>query len=271
MQIPTFPLPPHVSGCVVSDKGLTRPVNEDNYLLNGCWNRSVDTHSEHRFSAAGTQWQLAAVFDGMGGGEAGELASLHSAEIFQCCWASPGPSTFPERVDDVMRLAFREADRHIDVLRRTYRMYGTTGVALCTDGITYKFFHLGDSRAYLFRNQELYPLTKDHTLAQMKLDLGLYGPDSPAIQEDRCKLTQYIGCGQLGEDIYPQESTWQSICRGDRILLCSDGLYGMCSFREIRQILSREPDISECASALVKRANENGGEDNVTCLLLSFP
>lgn len=271
MCIPECPSPSQITGYVVSDVGHVRPVNEDNYLLGGQRNKASDAHSEHCFSALKNQWQLAAVFDGIGGGEAGELASLHAADIFQRCWASLSHSVSQEQIDKVMRLAFQKADRQMDVLRQTYRVYGTTGAALCTDGIVYKVFHLGDSRAYLFRNQELFPLTKDHTLAQMKLDLGFYSPDSPAALEDRSKLTQYIGCGQLGEDVYPQEGTWQSVCRGDRILLCSDGLYGMCSFREIRQLLSREPDIFKCASALVKSANGHGGEDNITCLLLDFP
>lgn len=271
MCIPECPSPSQITGCVVSDVGHVRPANEDNYLLDGQWNKASDAHSAHCFSASKKQWQLTAVFDGMGGGEAGELASLHSAEIFQSCWASLSYSVSQEQIDKLMRRAFRDADHHMDLLRQTYRVYGTTGVALCTDGMVYKVFHLGDSRAYLFRGQELFPLTKDHTLAQMKLDLGLYSPDSLSAMVDRSKLTQYIGCGQLGEDVYPQEGSWQPICRGDRFLLCSDGLYGMCSFQKIREILSREPDIFKCASALVKRANEHGGEDNITCLLLSFP
>lgn len=263
--------PFHISGCVISDVGRIRPVNEDNFLLNGQWDKAINSHSEHYFSDSKNQWQLAAVFDGMGGGEAGELASLHTAEIFRSNWTSLSHPASQKQVEEAIRRAFRDADHHMDLLRQTYRVYGTTGVALCTDGMVYKIFHLGDSRAYLFRDQELFPLTKDHTLAQMKLDLGFYSPDSPAALEDQSKLTQYIGCGQLGEDVYPQEGPWQPSRRGDRFLLCSDGLYGMCSFQEIREILSREPDIFKCASALVKRANERGGKDNITCILLNFP
>lgn len=147
-------------------------------------------------------------------------------------------------------------------------MYGTTGTIICTNGVKFKVFHLGDSRAYLFRNGELYQLTKDQTLAAMKVSLGFYEENDPLVEKEKHQLTEYIGCDQTLENLRPLESQWMDLLSGDKLLICSDGLYDMCSNAQIIEIMKNEEQPEKIAQKLLQRALENGGLDNITCLVL---
>lgn len=259
------------SGAVVSDVGCVRANNEDNYVLGKHMNSSSSDHSEVSFSVSGDScsWQFAGVFDGMGGGEIGEQASLESAQIFLEAFHRLGTCPSKGEVDLCMRNAFLKANNRIVDLQQEYSVLGTTGTVLCTSGTEFKIYHLGDSRAYLFRDNNLVQITKDQTLAQMKIDLGKYHANDPAAKADKHKLTEYIGRDWTREHIKPVESQWLPIQSGDQVLLCSDGLYDMCADTEIAGIL-RKNDPKNSATALVKMACDEGGYDNVTCLVAAF-
>ena len=141
---------------------------------------------------------------------------------------------------------------------------------MCSNGVEFKIYHLGDSRAYLSREDELLQLTKDQTLAQMKLDVGMYREDDPAAEADKHKLTEYIGRDWTRENIRPVESRWIPIQAGDCVLLCSDGLYDMCKNEEIANILRVNSTTEEKTASLVRSAIIRGGEDNITCVIVSF-
>lgn len=261
-------VPWHIQGYVVSHVGKVRGNNEDNYCLGAEMNRSSADHSESSLSLSDS-WQLAAVFDGMGGGEIGELASLTAAEIFREAGESLG-SASKTQVDQVMRQAYQTANNRVNDLRQFYRVYGTTGTAVCTDGRELKVYHLGDSRCCLLRAGELFRLTVDQTLAQMRLEAGTYSQEDPEVQADKHKLTEYIGRDRTREHLKPTEGGWIPLHRGDRVLLCSDGLYDMCDEEQIRTLLSQQGDSRTLAAALTDAALENGGRDNITCLVLVF-
>lgn len=260
------------SGSVVSDVGSVRANNEDNYVLGQYINHNSADYSETSVSFSDTSgdWQFAGVFDGMGGGEMGELASRDTAAIFLAAFRRISEAQSKAEVDLTIRSAFLEANNRIVALQKEYRVFGTTGTVLCSNGLEFKLYHLGDSRAYLVRGDELLQLTKDQTLAQMKLEVGMYNEDDPAAEADKHKLTEYIGRDWTKENLNPVESLWLPIESGDHILLCSDGLYDMCSNEEIAEILWRNESTGDKAVQLVRAAVSHGGEDNVTCIVVAF-
>ena len=260
------------SGTVVSDVGCVRADNEDNYILGKYMNTNSSDHSEVSvsFSDGIGEWQIAGVFDGMGGGEMGELASRDTAIIFLKAVARLGDAPSKTEVDLCLRKAFLQANNRIVDLQKEYKIFGTTGTVLCSNGVEFKIYHLGDSRAYLVRDDELLQLTKDQTLAQMKLEVGMYQEDDPAAEADKHKLTEYIGRDWTRENIKPVESLWIPIEKGDCVLLCSDGLYDMCANDEIAKILWGGDAIKRKVTSLIDKARTRGGEDNITCVLVEF-
>lgn len=259
-------------GAAVSDVGCVRPNNEDNFVLGKSMNDESLDHREAVLSSgcmAGTL-QFAGVFDGMGGGEKGELASHDTARIFLDAFGKLTGDPGKTDVDTILRHAFLTANNRIVDLQKECKVFGTTATVLCVKDSEFKIYHLGDSRAYLFREEKLLQLTKDQTLAQMKMDVGMYRKNDPAMEADKHKLTEYIGRDWTKANIRPVESRWIPAQNGDRVLLCSDGLYDMCSDEEIARILSKAKPADEMAAALVQEAIFKGGEDNVTCIVLAF-
>lgn len=256
---------------VSSDVGRLRPNNEDNYILDRYMNEHSQSSSQASLSLrdAGGYWHFAAVFDGMGGGELGEAASAAAARIFRDTAARLSPEASRQQVDLAIRGAFQEANNAVIALRQACNVLGTTGTVCCMNGREFKLYHLGDSRAYLFREEQLFQLTKDQTLAQMKLDTGLFG-GAPLPEADRHALTDYIGRDRTQENLCPVESQWIPLEPGDRLLLCSDGLYDMCPDIQIQQLLQRHPDPQALTRALTEAALTGGGRDNVTCIAAQY-
>lgn len=267
MDFHLFRIQPHIriTCSVVSDVGRFRKNNEDNFLLNRLLNANSADHQEFHVRLPHTGWQLAAVFDGMGGGELGEVASLESAQVFAKT-ALFSAYTPREMAEKSVRNAFQAANNRIVLLQSHHKVYGTTGTVLLTDGNVFKIFHMGDSRAYRFRDGRLRQLTPDHTLAQVKLDAGI----SPVREADRHTLTNYIGYDSTMENVTLAETPWASLRRGDQLLLCTDGLYDQCTEDHITAILRTHKKAEAKTAALLHHALENGGSDNITCLLLRF-
>lgn len=259
-------------GTVVSDVGRIRFNNEDNYILGKNMNVHSSDHSEASvsFPAGAGVWRIAGVFDGMGGGEMGELASRDAASLFLKAAGRLSGSASRADIDLCMRKAFQEANNRIVGHQQKYRIFGTTGTVLCTNGIEFKLYHLGDSRGYLLRDGDLMQLTKDQTLAQMKRETGMYREYDPAAESDKHKLTEYIGRDWTKENLRPRESQWIPIQSGDSVLLCSDGLYDMCSNHQIAGILTAPGTPERKTASLLQNAILKGGEDNITCVLLLF-
>lgn len=260
-----------LTGAAVSDVGCIRPNNEDNFIMGTHMNPDCSNHREVFAENIKDFWYFAGVFDGMGGGDFGELAAKTAAEVFLNAVKQTKKEFSQALMDAILRKAFLDANNKIVDLQQQYRVFGTTGTTLITNGTVTKIYHLGDSRAYLFRNGELFQLTRDQTLAQMKIDVGLYQPGDPQAEAEKHKLTEYIGRDQTKTHLRPQESEWFTSLPGDGFLLCSDGLYDMCSDREIMDMLQKHPETSQKANALVKAALSHGGADNISCVYLQFP
>lgn len=260
------------AGAAVSDVGCLRPNNEDNYILGNVFNDHSSDHSEAStvFAEMAGTWHVAGVFDGLGGGESGEVASRNAAEVFRQGMDFLRSTQSKAEIDNYVRRSFLKANNRIVELQRLSNIFGTTGTVMCANGGVFKIYHLGDSRAYLFRENTLFQITRDQTLAQVWIDAGLHRKSDPCIEAGRHKLTNYIGRDRTGENLRPVESQWLPLMAGDTILLCTDGLYNSCTDGKITQILKETSSPGEKASQLVHAALTNGGKDNITCISMSF-
>ena len=203
---------------------------------------------------------LFVIADGMGGAQAGEVASQLAVEAFQ--GELPEQGTPEERLAGVAQAANR---RIYDISRTEHERagMGTTLTAVYVDGSDIAVAHVGDSRAYLFRDGELSLLTQDHTLVGELVKRGKLTEEQAAEHPQRSIITR-----ALGIDPEVEVDTWTYAGRpGDIVLLCSDGLTSMISEDLITEILSGEHNLDVAADRLIDEANEAGGRDNITVIL----
>lgn len=251
-----------VDSWVISHRGHIRANNEDNYILNGSFMPDANSAPWQESGwSQGTVWYLAGVFDGIGGGEQGEAASRIAAECFAGSWEALCNCRQRAEADGVLRRCFQETNNAVIAAKAC----GTTGTVLCAHSGGFRIYHLGDSRAYLLRHRELFPLTVDHTLVQLQK-----GRTRDASAAGSHILTQYIGCDRSLHQLHPEESKWIPSEPNDRLLLCSDGLHHMCSPRQIRTCLREASSSRDAARILVDAALSSGGSDNITCLVADF-
>ena len=206
--------------------------------------------------------RLLLVADGMGGHAAGELASASAVATVANLEASP-----PEVNDVLGALADAIDDVGIaigDVISADPELTGmgttVTGIYWLEDRIA--LVHVGDSRAYLLRENDFVQLTHDHTYVQSLIDGGSISPADAAVHPKRSLLMRAVdGINPVEPDLSMREAHV-----GDRYLLCSDGLSGVLSFAEIAEILA-QGDPTGCVTALVDLALERGAPDNVTVVI----
>jgi len=214
---------------------------------------------------------LFAVADGMGGHAAGEVASRIAIEALDDAMLCEDeePPTEPDAVGEQLQRAFAEGNRRICesvVTRGEWRGMGTTIVALVVLGNRAVIGHVGDSRAYLLRDDRLLRLTQDHSWVNEQVRLGLLTTEEADRHPMRNIITRALG----NRDDLDVDLTEQAMRTDDVYLLCSDGLNSMLSDEEIRQILSTHRDDPKLACRkLVDAANERGGDDNITVVVLS--
>jgi protein phosphatase len=200
------------------------------------------------------------VADGMGGAQAGEVASRMAIDVFE--QGLPPDGTAEER----LAARVREANRRIHDLSRTQHEragMGTTLTAAYLAGDELVIAHVGDSRAYLFRDGELKRLTQDHSLVDELVRRGKLTEEQAAEHPQRSIITR-----ALGPEARVEVDTWSYPVRaGDVVLLCSDGLTSMVSEERVAEILDSVADLDSAAQALIDEANAEGGRDNITVVL----
>ncbi|HUF84238.1 MAG TPA: Stp1/IreP family PP2C-type Ser/Thr phosphatase [Acidimicrobiia bacterium] len=222
-----------------TDKGRVRDGNEDERLID----RRMD---------------LYAVADGMGGHQAGEVASSTAVEALRAAVANGTP------IRDAITKANEAVLERSGGDERLRGMGTTLTAATLATGGTLLIGHVGDSRAYLARDGEMRQVTDDHSLVEEMVRGGELTPEQAEVHPQRSVITRALGIDPGVEvDLYTLE-----LRDGDRVLLCSDGLSGMVRTEEIAAILEREPDPQKAANELVDAANKAGGEDNITVVLL---
>lgn len=252
---------------VLTDIGRRRTINQDNFAACADCNDSMSSHMELEgtVSFRDDEWHLFGVFDGIGGGERGEVAAHTAAQ----CIATPLSDDSPDPTPEVLLRLQRANDQVFLERSRPDAVIGTTGTVFLTSGNRMRFLQVGDSRAYRYHSGALEQCTTDHTLAQMKLSLGC-SPDDPMLRRDSHVLTRYIGSGEPGQSCCPEISEWYRVSPNDRILLCSDGLYDVCSETMMKSVLEQIPDLQDAADTLLQYALDEGGPDNITLLLAEY-
>ncbi len=206
-----------------------------------------------------------AIADGMGGHEHGEVASHLAIKT-----AVEGFRKIPKGVMHVSLLPrlVQEANAAVyDAGRATSlrgaRM-GTTFVACALRFDSAVVSHVGDSRCYLFRNGNGTQLTRDHTMAEEQVRLGILTKEEAATNDGRHILTR-----SLGNELFVAADTLTvNILPGDVLMLCTDGLHGYVPDTAILQMILRNPDLEKAADALVAAADDAGGHDNVSVQLI---
>ena len=200
------------------------------------------------------------VADGMGGAQAGEVASSIAIEAFE--HGLPDSGTPEERLAERVR----EANQQIyDRSRAEHGRegMGTTLTAAYVDDAHLAIAHVGDSRAYLFRDGELTRLTQDHSLVDELVRQGKLTEEQAAEHPQRSIITR-----ALGPEPNVEVDTWTYPVRaGDVLLLCSDGLTSMVSEERIAEVLASAENLDDAGRRLIEAANEAGGRDNITVVL----
>lgn len=206
---------------------------------------------------------LFAVADGMGGHEAGEIAS----EITVNTLAELAPSHL-----DAKGLTAAVEAANYNVIKAPRQGIGrdgmgTTLTAAMLEGERLLIAQVGDSRAYLLHKGHLQQITRDHSLMADLIEAGQITPEEARVHPNRSVITRAIG-----SDIHMRPDIYElNVDAGDRILLCSDGLSSMISNNAIESIMRRQSDAQHCADELVTAALENGGADNVTVVVADVP
>jgi PPM family protein phosphatase len=247
----------HLDVAACTDTGRVRPINEDSYRI------SLDQN-------------LFVLSDGMGGAAKGEVASAMAVEAVIQSLRKNAADDFPKLftsyaessngTDSLVRaieMANREIHEH-GMRDPACRGMGSTIVAARICGTCLSLAHVGDSRAYLFRADTLQQLTSDHSLVAEQVRHGLMSHQQAAASELQSILTRALGA----EDRVNVDADEIELFPGDSLLLCSDGLTRMVPEDEIAGILAEVPPVRVAAERLVRRANERGGEDNITVIAI---
>ena len=228
----------------VTDAGRRRRHNEDAYVC---------------------EPPLFAVADGMGGAQAGEIASRLAAAALR----RPAQSDVGEGKEHVVSL-IQEANRRVYEAAaedESVSGMGTTMTAAVAEDDAVWIGHVGDSRAYLVREGRLEQLTEDHSLVAELVRSGKLSPEEAEAHPQRSVITRALGTeSDVDVDVFSVQPQ-----RGDLFMLCSDGLTSMLSDEAILDILERErDDVQRAAKKLVDAANDEGGEDNITVVLFEI-
>jgi len=240
----------------LTDVGRKRKHNEDAYLLDA-------------------ERGLFVVADGMGGHAAGEVASrltVESIQEFIAGTEDDHDNTWPfgynnrysvdgNRLSTAVERANEKVMRAV-VNRPELKGMGTTVVAALFDEKRATLVHVGDSRAYLYRDSELRRLTDDHSWVQEQVNAGILSEEEARSHPLKNVVTRALGGGaHVAVDLIEIP-----VGDGDRFLLCSDGLTGMVSDEEITEALSSSRSLEQIVRGLIDLANERGGVDNITAI-----
>ncbi|MGA3034636.1 MAG: Stp1/IreP family PP2C-type Ser/Thr phosphatase [Terracidiphilus sp.] len=235
----------HFTAAAISDRGRKRPSNEDAFgysVENGVY----------------------VVCDGMGGAAAGEIASsLAVDEVMKLLTNRDGAISLPNDAEQAVAAANQAIFARAERSNKLSGM-GTTMVALLAQDRRVWMVNVGDSRGYQMRNGHLQQITVDHSLVEEQVRLGRLDPAEALRSPLRNVITRALGTqSSVTPDIFEIE-----IEPGDLFLLCSDGLTRELSDASIESLLRVGAPLEELCSGLVSAANQAGGHDNITCLLV---
>jgi PPM family protein phosphatase len=237
--------------CTRTDPGLARENNEDSVAVDDA------TH-------------LGILADGMGGYNAGEIASGMATTFIKSelgRWlAQAGRHANAREVRRAMEICVDNANRSIFNAANSNPQYSGMGTTLVL-GVFHDnrvmLGHIGDSRCYRLRGHELVQITKDHSLLQEQMDAGLITAEQAATSSNKNLVTRALGV----EDAVLLEVNEHRVEPGDLFMMCSDGLSDMVDDQGIAKIMANEGSLEEKVAQLIDAANANGGRDNISVLL----
>jgi len=237
--------------CISTDPGLARENNEDSVAID-------------------EPTRLGILADGMGGYNAGEIASGMATTFIKSelgRWlAQAGRHANAREVRRAMEICVDNANRSIFNAANSNPQYSGMGTTLVLgvfqDG-RLMLGHIGDSRCYRLRGVELTQITKDHSLLQEQMDAGLITPEQAATSSNKNLVTRALGV----EDAVLLEVNEHKVEPGDLFLMCSDGLSDMVDDEGIGKIMGNEGPLEQKAAQLIDAANANGGRDNISILM----
>ncbi len=214
---------------------------------------------------------VAVLADGMGGYAAGEVASGMACDFIKSelgRWLHEASSNASDGdvkramdicVDNANRAIFGAANSN-----PTYAGMGTTLVLAVFRSGRLLLGHIGDSRAYRWRDGQLQQITKDHSLLQEQIDAGILTPEQAQYAANKNLVTRALGV----EDLVLMETHLHDIQSGDIYLMCSDGLSDMLRDQQIAEVMTAHTSLPDMGAALVAAANDAGGRDNIAVVLV---
>jgi PPM family protein phosphatase len=261
----------------LSDVGQTRDHNEDAFLVADLANAKPapmpPAASREQTYVPGDRGVLFMVADGMGGAAAGEIASSMAVDAIlgelRMRWVNGPQGADPESFAAALHTATQVANERIHRYATEHpenRGMGTTATIAGVLGDTVYIAQVGDSRAYLIRDGQARQITKDQSLMQRLIEAGEITPEDAEVSERRNIILQALG----PEPYIKIDITHQQLRRGDKLVLCSDGLSGVVRDAEMAEIVQSSDDLVSICQRLIRRANEAGGPDNITVIAASF-
>lgn len=236
-----------------SDVGKKRELNEDSIVI-------VQCDAVHEFEQV--QAALFVVADGMGGHNAGEvasrLASTKTAENIVKSVLEKGSIDLGKTIKDVNKDIYEYVKENPQ-----YKDMGTTVTAAVVQGPIVHIGHVGDTRAYLI-NEEIIQVTKDHSLVQEIVDHQEITKEEARIHPQKHIITRAVGI----HDTVEVDTVTEYLYGDDYLLLCSDGLTDMVTDEEMYDIIKTHADPQTICDALVDTANERGGSDNISVIVV---
>ena len=260
----------------ISALSLTGPVrerNEDCLFLDGAFPAPYNRSGYQYAAESSANAQLYAVFDGMGGESAGDFASMEAVKLLQIQYPRILQAAYrglPQGIEAVNRYV---ADANLQIYNLSSegagrKGMGTTFAGLLVAGGQAAAMNAGDSRVYLFRGGELRQLTRDHCESERLVRLGLITSEQALTHKSRNMLNRYFGVPPEEGAMEAEVSRVGPVYPGDVFLLCSDGLTNLVNDDFIRSVLAGGQSRREAVQSLTDKAIENGGNDNVTAVLI---
>jgi PPM family protein phosphatase len=255
-----------------TDVGQIREHNEDNFLVADLTKKTRGLLEGNRAGILGRHGSLFAVCDGMGGAAAGEVASQLAVDILYERMIEGLVDGQPISRDEVARRLVRAIEAaglrifQEAKLDRARRGMGTTVTAAALVDDHLFFAQVGDSRGYVLREGQLVQVTRDQSLVNQLIEAGQLTEEEAETFEHNNLILQALGTA----DTVQVDLTYCELRRGDELLLCSDGLSGMVRFDDIREVLRHANEPIEACKTLTERANQAGGHDNITVIVVQF-
>ncbi len=257
-----------VKTAVCSSVGKKRHINQDNFYLNGLFNKKNSPHfNAGRFSSG--KEQILAVCDGMGGEDHGEIASYMTVKklLDYTGRYSNLFNRFGEHVESYTQSANKTICEYMRK-NKNGRM-GSTYALLCISPKAKEAVaaNLGDSKIYYLHREILKKISVDHNQAQTLVDMEMITEDEAREHSGKSMLTQHLGIFPDEMVLEPYVSENVMLSKGDIFIICSDGLTDMLKDEELVEILRTRKNLKKRCRQLVKKAEKNGGRDNITVIL----